>query len=142
PDGPLGAGTLQITVNGNVYNNQFETALNNNSASIQKTSTLPAYPDLQVVNLVVTNASLQSGGVLGIQWRDTNSGSAAVSGSFQDHVTIVNLDTAQMLANSGLTYDVNASGTIAAGQAANRQFSFTLPNGNSGAGHLLITVSA
>ncbi len=142
PDGSSGAGELHILVTANIYNNQFETTLDNNSAAIQKISILPDYPDLQVANLAVTNTSLESGDTVGITWQDTNSGGAAVTGSFQDRITIVNLDTTQALANAVVAYDVNASGTIGAGQSVGRQFSFILPNGSSGAGNLQVTVAA
>jgi hypothetical protein len=142
PEGASGAGDLRIWVTANIYNNQFEATLDNNRAVIQENSTLPNYPDLQVANLMVTNLSLQSGGMIGLSWQDTNSGTAAVAASFQDRVTVVNLDTTQTLVNAGIAYDVNAAGTIGSGLSAGRQFSFTLPNGSSGAGNLQITVTA
>ncbi|HEY9510213.1 MAG TPA: CARDB domain-containing protein, partial [Verrucomicrobiae bacterium] len=142
PDGPNGAGNLQIVITANAYHNQFETDFNNNREAIAKTSTLPAYPDLQVVAVALTNAVLQSGSVVGLQWQDTNSGNASITASFQDRITVSNIDTAQTLLNSSVTYDVNASGPLAAGQSADRHFSFTLPNGIAGAGHLHITITS
>jgi len=140
PNGPAGVGTIEFIVTANVYGNQNEVTLNNNSASSQKTTTLAAYPDLQVVNLGVTNAAIKSGATLDIVWQDTNSGNAAVSGSFQDALTVVNLDTAQTLASVSVPYNFNALGSIPAGKAASQQYSFVLPNGTEGTGHLQITV--
>jgi hypothetical protein len=145
PDGSSGAGNLQISVTANVYGNQFEAngsgnALLNNTASITQTTTLAAYPDLQVVGLAVTNSQIRSGGVVGLAWQDTNSGSGSVKNLFYDQITVVNQTTSQTLVNTMQSYDASVA-PIAGGQAANRQFSFTLPDGTPGVGTLRITLT-
>ena len=146
PDGPAGSGALRIIVTVNAFANQFEAngsgaAYNNNTAAISVTSALGSYPDLQVANLGVTNAQTQSGGILGIRWNDTNSGQASVAGSFQDQIVVSNTTTGQTLVTGTLPYDALASGPIAAGNAANRLYTFRLPDGSAGAGSLHISVA-
>ncbi len=145
PDGAAGAGTLEIIVTANAYNTQFEsnnsgTAQSNNVASLTRSSALASYPDLQVTGLLVTNARIQSGSVLGIVWNDLNSGTGPVTNSFQDQVVVLNQTTAQTLVNTFVPYSASASGPIGTNQSVNRQFAFVLPQGAAGAGALQITV--
>ncbi len=143
PNGSAGVGNLQITVIADVYNNQYEfnaggTAENNNRATANVASVLAAYPDLQITGLTVTNAAIQSGGVVGLTWLDSNAGAGAVSNAFSDRVIVVNVTNNQTLVNTLLPY----SDGVAGGGSVARQFAFTLPDGPAGAGELLITVVA
>jgi len=76
PDGAPGAGQIQFTVTVNSTDSFFEynpagTALTNKKASLAATSTIAAYPDLQVVNLSLTPASgLYSGAAVVLNWQD------------------------------------------------------------------------
>src|SRR5262249_25410023 len=76
PDGPTGAGTLELTVTVDYYNRVFELNAggtgesNNTSAPVTTTSALAPYPDLTVSGLSVTPASPQSGDLLSIAWND------------------------------------------------------------------------
>ncbi len=147
PDGPAGTGNLQVTVTCDAFNAVFEyaggtDAETNNIASLTAPATLRAYPDLQVNNLSVAPAGLQSGFNVTIRWEDTNSGTAPVIGSFHDRVTVRNTTTSQTLVDTAVYYDVNSLGAITNGQAQLRQYSFRLPDGVAGTGDLLFTIRA
>ncbi len=145
PNGPDGVGELEILVVVDAYNHQYEfnlegTAESNNRASITAASVLAGYADLQVTGLAVTNAPLQSGEAVHLVWQDQNSGTVGVTNLFADRISVVNVTHGQVLVNTLLPYDPALAGPIAAGSAAPRAFSFTLPDGSSGAGEFLITV--
>ncbi|MGA2035934.1 MAG: CARDB domain-containing protein, partial [Thermoguttaceae bacterium] len=149
PQGPDGAGQIDVTVTTDGYNNILEyntagTAKTNNSAVVTVSSTLPSYPDLQVTNLALApTTGLQSGAVLNVAWDDANTGAAAVAGAFYDHVVVQNLTTGQTAVSQDLAYDPTTAGngTIAAGATRARQLALTLPRGTPGAGHLSVTVT-
>jgi hypothetical protein len=146
PNGPSGAGSLQVMVTVNAYGNQYEangsgSAQMNNTESITLSSALAAYPDLQITGLAVTNSQIQSGKVVGIVWNDANTGNGAVSNSFDDQIVVVNQTTAQTLVSTVLADNAGAA-PIASGQSVGRQFSFVLPDGAAGAGTLQIMITA
>ena len=149
PDSTNSVGGLQITVTADRYNNIFEfvpalDAETNNSASIMRTATLSAYPDLRVLNVSVTPASPFSGSDITVSWRVTNSGNAAVSGSFSDRVTVRKPSTGLVLGAPTLSYDATqpTNGLIGVGETRDRQLVFRLPDGTNGAGTLQVEVSA
>ncbi|PWU11941.1 MAG: hypothetical protein C5B50_22285 [Verrucomicrobia bacterium] len=115
----------------------------NETVSGDYTFTTFSAPDLLVTNVVVSG-SLVSGGNVQIVWADTNSGGGSTFTYWYDQVLVTNVTTAQTLFNSTLFYDPGASGNIAPGGSQNRQISFKLPDGPSGAGNLqaIITVNA
>ncbi len=115
-----------MSITANVYSSQYETNYANNTASISAVSTLALYPDLLPVGLAITPSGLQSGATATLVWNDTNSGSGAVTGSFQDFVTVSNLTTGALLASGSVSYDAAALGPIGAGLSAARQFAFKL----------------
>ncbi len=96
-----------------------------------------------MTGLNVSQTSLVSGRSRAIIWNDANTGNAAVTTSFYDHVTVTNTTTSQVLASGDVYYDGSAtgSGPIAAGSSAVRSFDFTLPNGAPGIGNLSVTVT-
>jgi 6-phosphogluconolactonase (cycloisomerase 2 family) len=151
PDGSAGAGNLRVTVTTDYYDSVYEynagghaAAEANNSSSVSVTSTLPQYPDLQVLNLAVSpTAGLQSGDGVAITWNDANTGTGPVSGVFQDHVVVQNLTTGTTLTTADVAYDPAAAGNgpVAAGTSLAREFDYTLPQGTPGAGQLQVTVT-
>jgi len=149
PDGPGGAGQLAFRVRTDLYNavpefNPSGTGESNNLAVIARTSTLAAYPDLQVTNLAVTPANLQSGVGVTVTWENTNSGNASVEAPFYDRIFVRNRTTAETLVNTTLYYNpaVATNGPIGAGQSRARNYSFTLPNGSRGVGEIEFTVTS
>ena len=146
PDGTAGAGSLQISVTTDYYNNIPEfypgnVGETNNTTTITAVSTLAAYPDLQVSGLTVATANPQSGQPITVDWNDANTGAAPVNGPFSDYVTVVNTTTGQSVASAIVSYDEGTSGPIAAGSSAAQQYTFTLPDGNPGVGQLQVTVT-
>ena len=144
-NGLPGVGNLAISVTANVYNNQPEfnfsgTASSNNTQTITRSSSLSAYPDLVVSNLLIVPSNPLSGQNVTVSWADYNNGQGTVANSFDDRITVFNQTTSQLITNSVLHYDAGSLGTIAGAQSASRQFTFQLPDGVTGAGSLQITV--
>lgn len=143
PNGDPGVGNLRVTITADGSDNVFEylpgtDAQANNSVSLERSSGLAPYPDLQVVGLAITPASLSSGREITLTWRNTNSGVGTVTGDFYDLVRIVNRTTSQTLLNTSVYLNPSAdtNGPILPGQTRDRRFSFRLPDGAAGAGDL------
>ena len=145
PTGAAGVGQLSITVTADAGGslldyNSSGTLDTNRSASITAQTTLGAYPDLHAAALAVDPSSvLQSGGTVTLDWNDSNVGDATASGTWYDHVTVVNTTTGQTFANTDPSYSGNS---ISAGGSTARSYSFSLPTGAAGVGQLSITVTA
>src|SRR5205807_372184 len=86
-------------------------------------------------------ASPKSGNQVTVQWNDSNSGSLATSGSWTDHVTIVNNSTGVTLASGNAAYNAATRGNIQPGGSAAQSFVFTLPNGDAGAGSFQVSIT-
>ncbi len=155
PAGTAGAGVLQVSVTTDALNNIFEYAYattpgghqvgeSNNVSTVSATSTLSNPPSLQVTNLALSPSALQSGTQLTVTWNDKNTGTGILNQSFNDHVTIVSTTTNQTLLDTDDFYNATQSGAaIAAGaSSAQRQYLFTLPDGDPGVGNLSVTVTA
>ena len=151
PDGASGAGSFEVTVTTDgggavreyVIGADAET---NNAASTNFASALATYPDLQVTGLTVQPTAgprIESGSSITIAWNDLNSGNAATPGMFVDRLRIVNSTTGQTLIDSSLTYDPAAlgNGPILPGALRARSQVATLPNGPTGVGNLLVSVT-
>jgi uncharacterized protein (DUF697 family) len=147
PDGPAGAGSLEVTITADTFNSLLElngsgTAEANNTATTTVTSTLAPYPDLQVINLTVDPPSLGGGTNVTIRWQDTNSGNAMTSGSWWDRVQVVNTNNGLTLLDATTPYNPGLLGPITNGTARDRSYNFTLPNNSNSAGGLVFTVTA
>ncbi|MDO8268888.1 MAG: CARDB domain-containing protein, partial [Moraxellaceae bacterium] len=147
PDGSAGVGDLQITVTSDWHNHQYEynaagTGNSNNAATISASSSIGAYADLQVQNLTLTPSSgLQSGGVLHIEWDDTNSGNAAANANWYDRIVVVNTSTGATLLDTNVYHSAGEEGALGAGASLSRDYDFLLPNGDAGVGDLQVTVT-
>jgi len=136
PDGPSGAGTLEVTVTTDVYNqipeqNSSGTGESNNSTVIDIATTLAQYPDLQVAALsVLPPNGWSTGQTVVVSWVITNLGSGPAAGLWQDSVVVLNTNTAQVILSITTNYDSSAvgNGPIAPGDSRLRQISFTAPN--------------
>ena len=149
PDGIPGVGDIQFTVTADVGNDLFEynsaeTAETNNTGTKTVTSTIGPYPDLQVRDLAVSPAVLQSGNLVTLTWNDTNAGNATTGRGWRDRVSVVNITTGQALITTYLTYDPNqaGNGNIAVGESRDRSITLRLPASPSGVGDLGFTVTA
>src|SRR5262249_6173027 len=149
-----GAGSIQVTVTTDYYNNLFEyntagpggssTAESNNTASTTVASALAPYPDLQVANLAVSPASgtqIQSGGAVLVAWADSNSGTGAVSCAFPDYVLVQRANSDGLLTTLS-SATVAGIGVLAAGLSSPQQYSSRLPDGAAGTGQIQVTVTA
>ena len=146
PNGANGAGTLQVTVTADNFNNIFEynpagTAESNNATTIAAISGIAAYPDLQVAGLSVQPSLLGSGTNLTVAWQDTNSGTAPALASWYDHLTISNASLRVTLLDTTVYYDRNVLGPLTNGTARARAYNFALPYSSNGAGGLVFTVT-
>ena len=143
PDGVPGVGSLQVTITADAGNNLFEyntsgTEETNNVSRLTFTSTIAAYPDLQVIGLSTNPVNPQSGQAITLNWNDANTGNARASGSWSDHIVVVNTTTGQTLRDTTQSYNAN---NIEAGTLQPRSYSFTLPNGTAGVGTIQVTVT-
>ncbi|TAK56497.1 MAG: hypothetical protein EPO25_00385, partial [Gammaproteobacteria bacterium] len=114
------------------------TGESNNNAEL----TITSAPDLRVENLAAT-LELRAGATITVSWEDRNSGTAAPTGGWSDHVYVQNLSTGEVLANVLLPFDPatpGSGGLPQPGQSRLRQFVFTLPHGERGVGEIRITV--
>jgi len=149
PDGPTGAGNLEITVTTDTLNNIFEqngggTAEANNAASISITTTLAPYPDLQVTSLSVAPPSAWlTGSVVTVSWVTTNTGNRATSGSWSESLLVRNTNTSQVIVNTATNYDESApgNGPIAPNGSRNRSLSFTMPMSDDAYGAFEVTIT-
>ena len=121
-------------------NNGNDTAETNNSARLTSTSA----SDLSVQNLQVTTASPGAGDTVTVQWTDRNGGNASTPVGWSDRIIVRNLDSGELLLNRAVAYDPTLPGNaaLAAGAALVRSTSFTLPNGQRGAGQIQVQVIA
>ena len=150
PGGVAGIGQIRFSIHVNANNAVFEfnsagTAATNNVAAITQASALGNYPDLQVTALSVAPATgLVSGGSLTVTWSDSNTGTAAATGSWADSLVIKNKTTGQTLKTETLPYDSAATGNgpVGAGESHNRQYAYQLPDGAPGSGQIEFTVTA
>ena len=148
PNGDPGKGNLRITVTTDYGGSVFEytpsgQAEQNNSSSIDRTSTLALYPDLSVTELDISPRGLSSGRDVTVSWVVTNSGPGTVTGDFFDRVLVVNRTTTQTLldVHDYLNPLADVNGPIGPGQSRLRQHSFRLPDGTAGAGEILFQVT-
>ncbi len=146
PDGAAGVGQIAVTVTANSTNSLFEyntagTAYSNDTASVQASSAIAPYPDLQVQNIGISPTSIYSGASFVLHWQDVNTGNAAASTSWDDRVVIQNLTTGQTISTSTLVYDVSKLGTLAGGSAGDQQLPVTLPAGMASVGTLQFSIT-
>ncbi len=149
PDGVAGIGQIQATITTNVFNDFAEydatgAAVSDNSGSGTFTSTSALYPDLQPTNLQASPITgLQSGGQLTVQWNDTNSGTGPAATAWTDAVVVTNTTTGATLATVNVPYDPTfaGNGSLGSGQSLAQTATVMLPQGNAGAGNLLVTVT-
>src|SRR5262249_26389969 len=141
-----GAGALRLTIATDASNVIAEGNVNgdaesNNTKTFDFSSALAAYPDLEVIGLAVHSSSaIQAGSTLTISWSDANTGNGPVDVAFVDSVTIHNATTNQVLGTMTFNFDPAASGALAGGSSLDRSFQFNLPQGDAGAGEIVVDV--
>lgn len=84
--------------------------------------------------------SPQSGNQVTVSWNDADIGNLAASGSWADHVFVLNQTTGVTLYTADVPY---SSGAIQPGASSTAQSTtFQLPDGAAGVGNVLVTVTA
>ena len=90
----------------------------------------PQGPDLTVTNLTVTpNTGVQSGSTVTVSWNDSNTGTQATTGSWNDRIVVRNVATNTILFVATIPYDATVEGALSAGVTRARQAVVTLPAG-------------
>ena len=155
-DGNAGAGNLliQITADQNTSDvgsiaevnaagaGGGSTGESNNSASLNLTSTLAPYPDLQVTDLAVTpTGGWQPAGTVTVTWKTRNQGDGATSGSWAETLVVHNRTTGHTLFSQNLSYDAATFGDIAGGDVRDRSATLTWPADGSEIGELEFSVT-
>lgn len=145
PNGADGVGNIQVQVIADYYNSIYEyntsaSGENNNSATINFSSTIAAYPDLVAQNIAISDADPLTGQTLTLTWDDVNSGNRSVNGGYYNNIRIVNSTTGQTAYETTVYYNATGAQDIAAGASAVRSLNFTLPNGAAGIGDYVVTV--
>jgi hypothetical protein len=139
PDGPRGAGMLQVEVLTDSQDRLFEynlsgTAQTNNAGSLETTSSLAAYPDLAIPDVGGPPSGL-SGQSVQVSWALTNRGNATATGTWTDQVFLSG-DAA--IGNDALLGSFSFTGSLPAGQSLVRTQSVTLPAFGAGNHWLLV----
>ena len=144
PDGSPGVGSIQVTVttdSGNTVteSNAGGTAFTNNTASTTVTSTLAAYPDLQVSNVALSpSPGYAAGQTVTVSWTLANAGTAAVTVPFTESIRVRNLSTGNVITLQSDT----VSPPLAAGSSTTRSLTFVWPAGMDGTGQFQADVTA
>ena len=140
PDGPSGAGELNIIVETDAANDQPEggVAEENNRGTASFASTLASYANLQVSDLRMEPASNWSGGdTVTVRWNTANAGTAVAAGSWTERVELLNLTTGVVVVSQPL---VMAAQQIVPGEAAERGVAFAWPQGLNAIGNFRLRV--
>src|SRR5581483_11643710 len=140
--GFAGVGTLGIGILADANNNVFEyngggTGESNNTNSLIVVSTLAAYPDLVVTNIVIP-ASINAGQAFTASWVDTNKGSAMAGNSWTEQVLLSSDGTTN---TSQLIGSYTCSSGLAAGHSVTNTQSITLPSFVSGNEWLVVRIN-
>ncbi|RUZ17283.1 CARDB domain-containing protein, partial [Mesorhizobium sp. M7A.F.Ca.CA.001.09.1.1] len=145
PSGLVGSGEFIFEIATDSANqvsegNALGTAESNNTAQVA----IASAPDLKILDLHVTNAEVQAGGPLTIEWSDANTGALPVATGWFTQIAIVNTATGETVVNTAVFYDPTAPGNapLGAGQTRPRSVTLQLPHGLRGAGTLEIHVTA
>lgn len=126
PVGPRGNYYFIVQVNAN--QTLYESSLTNNIIVKPVQVSVPPYPVLSVLN-VQAPASAWSGQQIQVTWTLTNSGTAAVNGTFSDAVFLTTSSTG---ANPQFYNSFQFTGEIPAGQSVTREQLVSLPISLSG----------
>jgi hypothetical protein len=143
PDGTAGAGTLQITITADIYDNVFEyntngTAKSNNTNSTTVVSTLAPYPDLAVTNVVVP-ATANAGQSISVAWTETNQGLAPATNTWYDQVFLTGTN---LIGGGQLLGSFAFTNGLAVAQSTNITQTVTLPRFVQGNQWLVVKANA
>lgn len=141
PQGTAGVGTILVKVIADAGNNVTEATVphTDNTATVQTTATLNAYPDLQVTNIVAP-ASASAGATVTLSYTVANAGTGTASGSWAEQVY---LSPDGKLADAVAVQGVSETGqSIAPGGSVQRTAQVTLPPTLQGTQYVLVTADS
>lgn len=146
PDGLAGVGDLLIGVTTDagsqiVESHAGQTPETNNSDTINDSSRLKRYPDLQISSAGVLPASVQTGQTVTVHWRLENTGDGDVDTKFQERIRVVHDTTDELLVGAAVTYDPATEGVIAAGGGIDRTQVIAIPHGSGAVGEFTVTIA-
>ena len=142
-----GRGSLSFQVTTDVTNTIAERgaaglAELNNAVTINATSQLAPYVDLQVSNLSLEPATgWTPGSSVTVHWRVSNGGDKAVTSPWSDRLVIRNITTGQTIYTGTLNFDPASEGPLAIGASRDRAASITWPIGSGGVGQFEFLVT-
>jgi hypothetical protein len=142
-DLPSIPGSYYLVVQTNVGGTVAEGPLISNNTTVAATPLIAqqdARPDLIIQNVSTSPGALQSGDSLTVKWQVANTGTAPASTPWYERVLVKN-QAGDVLANATVLSDGGGNAPLAAGSTRDESYTFTLPEGSSGAGLLSITVT-
>ncbi|MEM9586008.1 MAG: CARDB domain-containing protein, partial [Planctomycetota bacterium] len=139
----LSVGDYSIVVVTDATDRQPEADETNNSVITTNSINLqfPPLPDLQVENATATPDPAIAGSDVTVRWQTVNNGDTAVADGFNETVRVVNLSTGQTLLETPIALIPDVGDPIESGEAVDREFTFTLPDGPAGAGNLTVVIT-
>ena len=144
PNGAAGAGNFRITVTTDhgqsvkEYDTGGNTAYGNNTTSINVTSVLAPYPDLQVTS-VVPPVEGWSGRTVNVAWTVTNNGTGPTQGNWTDNVYLSSDD---QIGSDIYLGSLARPNDLAVGESYLRRQTFALPGGISGNYWIVVVANA
>ena len=100
-------------------------------------------PDLHVTGLGLTYpANPRTGDQVAVTWDDSDAGAAPTTASWQDSVTVLDLNTGRILVTGTVSYNATQNGNIAPGGQAAQSYSFLVPGGIPETDNIQVTVLA
>ena len=137
PQGIVAHGAMEFTVTTDILDEIPEA----NAASAGETNnataaTIISAPDLRPANFAIQNASPAAGDTVTLTWDESNGGTAATLGGWNNRVLVQNLTTGATL----LDLTVPSDTALAAGASRARTFAFQLPQGQQAVGTVRVTL--
>ncbi len=136
-------GTIQVVVTTNSDQKLYEDNPLGHTNAVQNDTTainFAATRDLTVTNVAVQSpANPQSGNLVTLNWKDTNTGNLTATGPWNDLVTVVNTTTSQTLYSATIPYNGAALAPNSASGTLSTQF--TLPDGAAGVGNIQVSIT-
>jgi len=119
----------------------LQPAYNLTNATLTTVTDTEIAPDLRVTNLSINPANPQSSQSVTVNWNDLNAGNGSTGGSWTDQVLVTDTTTGQTIATGYVPYDAATMGALAPNGSAAVSYTFSLPDGPTGVGTLLVSVT-
>ncbi len=149
PDGARGTGNIAFEVTTDVFGqiaewNSDGDQETNNTATLTAVSQLAPAADLSVTELVAEPDTFESGTMVTLHWKTTNSGDLATGTAWSERVDVRNTTTGDHLISADLPYDPMqpGNGSLAPGTSRTWSYTFQLPNADAGVGEIEVIVTS